>query len=193
MTRRDNHAVILRIAEEMFLTRGFDQVTLEDVRIRAKVGKGTIYRYFKNKEDLYARVILSGLDELDATIKEHADGTGTTEGKLLAAATAMQRFYGKRRSLIRLLHTEEVRRKLNSRSLHEELRARRQGPVKRLASIIRAGVKSREYSGKIPALTAARMFMALTREAARTRSGLGSRALPLGHAVELFLDGIRKR
>ena len=37
---------------ELFLKRGFHPTRIEDIIARAKVGKGTFYLYFKNKEDV---------------------------------------------------------------------------------------------------------------------------------------------
>ncbi|NBT62453.1 MAG: TetR/AcrR family transcriptional regulator, partial [Planctomycetia bacterium] len=45
---------ILAAAEVMFASKRFHEVLMEDIAIGAGVGKGTIYRYFKNKEELYA-------------------------------------------------------------------------------------------------------------------------------------------
>lgn len=39
-------------AGELFGKRGFDKVTIKDVAKAAGIGKGTVYEYFKNKEEL---------------------------------------------------------------------------------------------------------------------------------------------
>jgi AcrR family transcriptional regulator len=193
MAHRDNRQSILRAAEELFLSRSFDQVTLEDVRKKAKVGKGTIYLHFADKEDLYAQIILSDLDELYATVERYASGTGTADGKLLAAARAMRRFFGRRRRLMRLAQSEEFRRKMRCRSLHEDLRQRHRRIVALVAGIISAGARSGLYRNDISPPVGARMFLALAREASHAEPGRGSRPVALRRVVGLFLDGIRKR
>ncbi|WP_291326225.1 TetR/AcrR family transcriptional regulator [Desulfovibrio sp. UCD-KL4C] len=48
---------ILNAASEMFTSRPFHKVLLSDVAGAASVGKGTLYLYFKNKEELYFAVL----------------------------------------------------------------------------------------------------------------------------------------
>src|SRR5581483_4945598 len=54
-------------ALRVFASRGLHQTTLDDVAKEAGVSKGTIYLYFKNKEDLFiaaAQQVVPTLDEL---------------------------------------------------------------------------------------------------------------------------------
>jgi AcrR family transcriptional regulator len=55
---------ILQCAAEMFATKPFHKVLLSDVAEVAEVGKGTLYTYFKNKEELYLAVLYSGFEKL---------------------------------------------------------------------------------------------------------------------------------
>lgn len=55
---------ILSAAAELFATQPFHKVVLSDVAEKAGVGKGTLYIYFKNKEDLYLSVLLGGFSSL---------------------------------------------------------------------------------------------------------------------------------
>lgn len=48
---------ILRAAETLFAKQGLHQTNLEDVAAEAEISKGTIYLYFKNKQDLFFSVI----------------------------------------------------------------------------------------------------------------------------------------
>jgi len=52
---------LLEAALEVFVERGFAATRLEDVASRAGVSKGTLYLYFKNKEELFKAVVRSGI------------------------------------------------------------------------------------------------------------------------------------
>lgn len=54
-TQRTN---LLRIAYELFLKRGFDQVRLEDIAFHANVSVPTFYNYFSNKRDLLIAILM---------------------------------------------------------------------------------------------------------------------------------------
>ena len=48
---------ITACAIELFNERGYGDTKIEDIITRAKVGKGTFYLYFKNKEQLVESVL----------------------------------------------------------------------------------------------------------------------------------------
>src|SRR2546422_11319053 len=59
---------ILDAASRDFAERDFHEVLIDDIAATAKIGKGTIYRYFETKEELYFAAILQGFDELYETL-----------------------------------------------------------------------------------------------------------------------------
>ncbi len=48
---------ILAVAETLFATRGFHGTSMETIAQEAEVSVGTVYFYFKNKEDLLVRLL----------------------------------------------------------------------------------------------------------------------------------------
>src|ERR1700757_1776349 len=48
---------MLEAAAALFGTQRFHEVRMEDIASAAGVGKGTIYRYFSDKEDLYMALL----------------------------------------------------------------------------------------------------------------------------------------
>ncbi len=59
MTTRDQaRKRILEAARKLFLERGFEAANLDEVAQRAGVAKGTIYRYFDSKAELYVEVLV---------------------------------------------------------------------------------------------------------------------------------------
>lgn len=66
-------AKILTAAAKLFATQPFHKVLLSDVAEAASVGKGTLYTYFKNKEDLYLSVLYSGFSRLIHCLRDRMD------------------------------------------------------------------------------------------------------------------------
>src|SRR5665213_126548 len=60
---------ILAAALEEFSANGFEATRLDDVAKRAKVAKGTIYLYFRDKETLFQELIRAMLTPLVGTIE----------------------------------------------------------------------------------------------------------------------------
>ena len=48
---------ILAAAAQLFASHHFHQARMEDIADLAEVGKGTLYRYFKDKEELYMALL----------------------------------------------------------------------------------------------------------------------------------------
>jgi AcrR family transcriptional regulator len=83
---------IIEAAVALFTERGFAATRLEDVAARAGIGKGTIYLYFPNKEELFRAVVRQrlspNLDAIEAMVAAH---TGSSAELLRGiAARALQ-------------------------------------------------------------------------------------------------------
>jgi len=193
MAKEEKRKAILQAAERLFLSRRFDQVTLEDVRLKARVGKGTIYRYFKDKDDLFAQVILAGSDELFDLIKGKTDRARSTDQKLLAVAKALRDFYRKRKPLFRSLHSEWVRNIMKREDLREQLRKGRNRTVALVASVIRDGKGEGIYRSDLTDEAAAHVFLAVVRGPMWAGCGKRPKPVPIERLVNVFLNGMRKR
>ena len=53
---------ILDAAEKLFFSKGFDETTMDDVAETAELSKGTLYLYFKNKEELFLELSYRGME-----------------------------------------------------------------------------------------------------------------------------------
>ena len=70
----DADAAILRAALELFLERGVDGTSIEQVAKRAGVGKVTVYRRWDSKEEMIAQAIEGARGEIpDASVDGVAD------------------------------------------------------------------------------------------------------------------------
>lgn len=64
---------ILVSAKRVFSEKGFNKSTMEDIASDAELSPGTLYLYFKNKEELYASLSLRILQYLNIRV-EHVNG-----------------------------------------------------------------------------------------------------------------------
>ena len=114
-TRADKTALrrdaILAAALEEFSARGYAAARLEDVALRAGVGKGTIYLHFRDKEALFQELVTSLLVPFIANV-EKAPPVGLPIRLVLERLIDLfvREIYGtERRKLIRLILTEGPR------------------------------------------------------------------------------------
>lgn len=140
---------IVSVATRLFATRPFHAVRLEDIAAQARIGKGTIYIYFKNKEDLYLKIVHEGFSTMVSDLAE------TLAARQLAPPEAL-----------RLVIREQVRFATSHRWIYQLLREAQSNPDqdKRLtqrgelgaviAAIIRRGNQAGDFNDPHPELTA---------------------------------------
>jgi AcrR family transcriptional regulator len=85
---------IIVAAKRVFSTKGFNKATMEDIAREAELSPGTLYLYFKNKEELYASLSLRILQYLHIRV-EHVNNEKTMNPaqKLHALVDAMYDVY----------------------------------------------------------------------------------------------------
>lgn len=52
MKAEDRKALILKCSKQLFSEFGYHRTQISDIITRAKIARGTVYQYFKNKDDL---------------------------------------------------------------------------------------------------------------------------------------------
>ncbi|MGX1194928.1 TetR/AcrR family transcriptional regulator [Metabacillus sp. SLBN-84] len=69
----DRKQLILEAATRSFTHYGYKATTMDSVAKLANVGKGTIYTFFKNKEELFDEIVSSLLTEMRIAAEEAMD------------------------------------------------------------------------------------------------------------------------
>lgn len=85
--RRDRERTILEATRRLFDDRGAQDVQIEDVAREAGLNKALIYRHFSGKEELFALVIVSYVDDFLAAVAELADDGPATDRMTAFAET----------------------------------------------------------------------------------------------------------
>ena len=78
---------IIQAAEKVFFTKGFDKSTMDDIAEHAELSKGTLYLYFKSKEDLHMAVARKAIGMLNSI----TDGVNKMQGNALEKLLHMGR------------------------------------------------------------------------------------------------------
>lgn len=71
--RKSNREIVLQSAADLFLTRGYQLTSMDDIVAQCGVSKTNIYYHFKSKEDL----LLSVIDRFILDYQERIDGIVT--------------------------------------------------------------------------------------------------------------------
>ena len=91
----------------VFSQKGYHKATLDEVRRRANLGKGTIYHYFTDKKGLFMGLVDSLLAELGVSVQEAVGGIKDDVARLRTAISAYVQFSEGHRSFCRILIHEQ--------------------------------------------------------------------------------------
>jgi len=98
---------ILRAAEAIFARHDYHEVQMDDVVEACGVGKGTLYRYFPSKQQLYFAVMFDGIQRLRGELEA---AVGTEEPPAQKVRRIVHRtlaFFWDRRFFFSLIHRGE--------------------------------------------------------------------------------------
>jgi AcrR family transcriptional regulator len=88
MAVETREAQILGIAARLFGTDGFERTSLRDIAEAAGITKAALYYYFPDKEALYDRVVVDGLQQLHAYVSAQMDAADSPKARLTAFVQA---------------------------------------------------------------------------------------------------------
>ena len=174
-------AHILRAATDVFSSREFHAVPVEDIAVAAGVGKGTLYLYFPTKEQLFYATILEAMDVLLAELRAATDERPGEDG-LRAFVGCMLEFFWRRRQLAVLMHRYEHRLREPEGVEWRARRAQLVGIARRL--ITRVPVESRD------AALVTEMLLALVRAAVLNHRDGEQHERAAEMVVGVFLHGV---
>ena len=72
---------ILECAKDIFSHKGYHKTHVEDILQEARIGKGTFYQYFKNKEDLFIALLVQFLDDWEKAVLTTCEPIKKTSGR----------------------------------------------------------------------------------------------------------------
>ena len=98
---------ILRAAEVIFTRRDFHEVLMDDVAQECGVGKGTLYRYFPSKRELYLAVMFEGMEALCNDLRSALRGPGAPKDKIEGVVRCILGHFWDRRLFFALIHSNE--------------------------------------------------------------------------------------
>jgi AcrR family transcriptional regulator len=130
-------------AVELIAEQGFSATTVDDIALRAKVAKGTVYYNFKSKNDLFEELLRYGIGLLTDGFREAVAGLPPREAVAALVRTQLD-FIRRSRSFAQLLLSEMWR---TNREWHRTLVLLREQAIGVIAETLRAGVES----GDLPA------------------------------------------
>jgi AcrR family transcriptional regulator len=192
MAHNDKQKQIMRVVEKLATNRRFHEITLDEVAEAAGVGKGTIYRYFADKDELFFQVATSGFEELCELLKRTVPCDTSFTEKLLNACKQITKFFAARRQLLQMMQTEANLAYWRKGKIRQRWLNKRKMLVNALADIFCDGIAEGMVRTDISAEVMATFLLGLLRTRARDLQGVSENMKNCKLLVDMFLNGVCK-
>jgi AcrR family transcriptional regulator len=138
--RADTRQRLYEAAVELIAEQGFSATTVDDIALRAKVAKGTVYYNFKSKNDLFEELLRHGIGLLTDAFRTAVAGLPPREAVGALVRTQLE-YIRRYRAFAQLLLSEMWR---TNREWHQTLILLREQAIGVIAETLRAGVDAGE-------------------------------------------------
>lgn len=191
MKKEEREAQILASAARLFSERRFDEVLMDDIAREAGVAKGTLYTYFKEKEELYFAVVFAGIHELNELLEAVAAHPAEAPARLHEVMAAIVSFFRRNRFFFRLMSVEDAKgdggRGTFRRRWHEE----RHKQIAVIEAILAAGVESGAFR-ILHVRTQAQVLRGMVRSVLTSGEDLTTEEM-VETIMRTFLHGVQRR
>jgi AcrR family transcriptional regulator len=99
---------VLDAAAHLFGSHRFHEVRMDDIAAQAGVGKGTLYRYFNDKEELYLALLARASDQLIGRLEDAVGRAAGARAALVAYTAAVLAYFDEQPHLFDLIQRAEV-------------------------------------------------------------------------------------
>jgi|SRR5687767_12760990 len=187
----DKREAILRAGTEVFAEKGFFNSKVADVAKAAGVADGTVYLYFKNKDDILHSIFDRAMDEFIAEGKRELSALKNPEEKLRRIAQLhLERLSGDRAMAI----VFQVELRGSIKFMQEFSAAGFAEYLDIIRNTIEEGQKNGDFRGDVKPVVAAKIFYGALDEMV-TNWILSSKSYPLkplaDEVLKIFLGGVR--
>ena len=147
--RESRRSAILKAARKLFFDRGFKNVTVDNIAAKAEVSKGSVYLYFKSKEEIYTQILINdSINSFQDLEKKFSAKDAPAEELLLAFADNYIDYFLNENELFRILmtfmlHADDM---ILTDEQNAQLLQATNDNIKFVSEILQKGVDAGEFS-----------------------------------------------
>ena len=201
----NRRAEILQAAWEVFSSRDYHSVTINDIAAAAELSKGTLYLYFRSKADLFFSTFEMGMEKISTIIEEATSSSDDPVVGIREIITRLLGFLDENAGFLRILSSERSHFQILAEtrdSWKESLKFK--GRIMDMVShsttivadYIQRGIEMgvfRQVAPREAAISLMGIIHGLAREVIETSPTEVSLPERAGSVASILLDGLRER
>ncbi len=142
---------ILEAAERLFARKGFFPTTMSEIAEEAEFGTGTLYKFFKSKEDLYFTLINEKVEEINHLVRAELRQKGSVIERIKKILELQFQFTEKNRDFFRIYISERSRFEWNVKEdLGKGVHNKMVSYIRLLAQVMKEGIRKGELKSISP-------------------------------------------
>jgi AcrR family transcriptional regulator len=157
----DRKQSILEAAAKSFSMFGYKATTMDQVAKIANVGKGTIYTFYSNKEELFSEIVAEIIEEMRHVADRSIDPELSFFENAHRALTSLLEFRNQHQLTVKLIQEEK---ELGTRIVHHELNRLEQVIISYIQEKIEKAIfrgEIRECNPEVTAFLMLKLYIAL--------------------------------
>jgi len=137
---------MLTAAIELFSKKGYHNVSMQEIARKAEFATGTLYKFFKNKEDLYRSIIIEQADIFHEALSKALQEEDDEIEKLRKYVQVKGAVFMDNVSVVRLYFAETRGASFNIKAgLDKEIREDYEVLLQELARVFAAGIHKKRF------------------------------------------------
>jgi AcrR family transcriptional regulator len=142
---------ILSAARKLFFEKGFKYVTVDNIAKRSELSKGSIYLYFKSKEEIYTNILFDEIGKFNRKSFHLFQSNKSAPELVLEFASIYIEFFLNDPELFRILmtfmlHTEDMNL---AQPVHEHIIEVTNNTIKMIETLLHRGIEQGEFPSDI--------------------------------------------
>lgn len=124
----DKRKLILKSAKKVFAKSSYKDASIEEVAHNAGVAKGTVYNYFKDKDELFIEVIASIIEKTDELVENAVKEEGGLWDKIEYLTLESLKYFSEKKQIFMILRREtpfqSIRKQEGTRKIKKLMESR---------------------------------------------------------------------
>jgi AcrR family transcriptional regulator len=144
--KRTQRQEMLAAALDLFSKRGYGNVSMQEIAEKSEFAVGTLYKFFRNKEELYKALILEQFHAFRGSLAKAIEEPEEEIGKLRNYVKTKGELFRANAPMIRLYFAETQGARANVMAgFDADLRERHDAFLQTLASVFESGMKRKRF------------------------------------------------
>ena len=145
--KEHRRSVIVNAARKLFFEKGFKYVTVDNIAKKSELSKGSIYLYFKSKDEIYTHILFSDIEKFNKKSAHLFQENKSAAELTIEFACIYFEFFLNDRELFRImmtfmLHTEDLNL---ADSVNEHIIEVTNNTIKIIETILQHGIEKGEF------------------------------------------------